>query len=179
LIVGPAGMEDRKARVEKNGRDRSRGSRWACISVLVGSACIGTVGMAVPTEESDPATQADAPTISASTIVRRDDPTPAHAGESAAATRADAEKVAITVCGACHGPRGNSTYPKFPRLAAQKASYLAGQLQAFRLKMRGDPDAIAYMWGMASELDDTTIGALAIYYAAQKAERSARSVSSA
>ena len=35
------------------------------------------------------------------------------------------------------------------------------QLKAFHSQTRGDPDAIAYMWGMASELDDTTMAARA------------------
>ena len=68
---------------------------------------------------------------------------------------------------------GNSTQPKFPRLAGQHASYLGAQLKAFRAQTRGDPDAVGYMWGMASELDDTTIDALAGYYAGQKAGASA------
>jgi cytochrome c553 len=90
------------------------------------------------------------------------------AEEIDAATRLHAEKIAITVCGTCHGPQGNSTQPKFPRLAGQNANYLAAQLKAFRSQARGDPDAIGYMWGMAAELDDDTIAALAAYYAAQK-----------
>ncbi|MBV8145623.1 MAG: c-type cytochrome, partial [Gammaproteobacteria bacterium] len=36
------------------------------------------------------------------------------------------------------------------------------------------PDAISYMWGMAAELDDETIAALAAYYAAQKPEAGPR-----
>jgi cytochrome c553 len=94
-------------------------------------------------------------------------------------TRAYAEKLAITVCGTCHGPRGNSTQPKYPQLAGQNANYLAAQLKAFRAQTRGDPDAIGYMWGMASQLDDETIQALAVYYAAQKAEPSASGASAA
>jgi cytochrome c553 len=97
---------------------------------------------------------------SAGSAVRADEPD--------AADKLHAQKVAITVCGTCHGPQGNSTQPKFPRLAGQNANYLATQLQAFRTQARGDPDAIGYMWGMAAELDDTSIGALANYYAAQK-----------
>jgi cytochrome c553 len=97
---------------------------------------------------------------SAGSAVRADEPD--------AADKLHAQKVAITVCGTCHGPQGNSTQPKFPRLAGQNANYLATQLQAFRTQARGDPDAIGYMWGMAAELDDTSIGALASYYAAQK-----------
>jgi cytochrome c553 len=90
------------------------------------------------------------------------------ADEIDAADRARAETIAVTVCGTCHGTEGNSIQPKFPRLAGQNANYLATQLKAFRAQTRGDPDAIAYMWGMASQLDDTTINALAAYYAEQK-----------
>jgi cytochrome c553 len=97
----------------------------------------------------------------------------ARADEAEAAARLYVQKVAITVCGTCHGPRGNSTQPKFPRLAGQNANYLVAQLKAFRSQTRGDPDAIGYMWGMASELDDAPMAALAAYYAAQKAEPSA------
>jgi cytochrome c553 len=94
----------------------------------------------------------------------------ARAEEPDAADKLHAQKVAVTVCGTCHGPTGNSTQPKFPRLAGQNANYLAAQLKAFRSQARGDPDAIGYMWGMAAELDDDTIAALAAYYAAQKPE---------
>jgi cytochrome c553 len=94
------------------------------------------------------------------------------ADDTDAAAQLRAQKLAITVCGSCHGPTGNSMQPKFPRLAGQKASYLAAQLKAFRAQTRGDPDAISFMWGMAAELDDATIEALASYYAAQKAQPS-------
>ena len=100
----------------------------------------------------------------ASTALRADEPD--------AADKQHAQKVAITVCGTCHGPQGNNTQPKYPRLAGQNANYLATQLKAFRSQARGDPDAISYMWGMAAELDDDTIAALAAYYAAQKADTS-------
>ena len=99
------------------------------------------------------------------------------ADEPDAATRAYAGKIAITVCGTCHGPNGNSTNPKYPRLAGQNPNYLATQLKAFRSQTRGDPDAIGYMWGMAAELDDASIEALAAYYAGQKAEPSASGAS--
>jgi len=94
------------------------------------------------------------------------------ADEPDAAAALHALKVATTVCGTCHGRDGNSTQPKFPRLAGQHANYLVAQLKAFRAQTRGDPDAIGYMWGMSSELDDPTIAALATYYAAQKPEPS-------
>jgi cytochrome c553 len=89
------------------------------------------------------------------------------ADEPDAAAKARARYVAITVCGTCHGVTGNSTFPKFPRLAGQDAKYLARQLKAFRDQTRGDSDAIAYMWGMAAQLTDESIDALAAYYAAQ------------
>ena len=98
----------------------------------------------------------------------------ARAEEIDPADRARAETIAVTVCGTCHGVDGNSIQPKFPRLAGQNANYLAAQLKAFRAQTRGDPDAIAYMWGMANQLDDTTINALAAYYAAQKPETGPR-----
>ena len=90
--------------------------------------------------------------------------------EPDAASMAYAQRLAIGVCGTCHGPRGNSQQPKFPRLAGQSAQYLAAQLKAFRAQTRGDPDALGYMWGMASQLDDTTIDALAKYYSSQRPE---------
>jgi cytochrome c553 len=92
----------------------------------------------------------------------------AAADEVDTATRVYAETIAVTVCGTCHGTQGNNTNPKFPLLAGQNASYLTAQLKAFHSQTRGDPDAIGYMWGMASELDDGTISALAAYYAAKK-----------
>lgn len=86
---------------------------------------------------------------------------------------ADAQKVAlrktIDTCATCHGINGKSVAPTFPNLAAQTAPYLEAQLRAFRDQTRADPDAQAYMWGMASQLSDSTISALAAYYAAQPA----------
>jgi len=90
------------------------------------------------------------------------------ADENDAALQLRAETVAITVCGTCHGKTGTNTQPKFPVLAAQNANYLVAQLKAFHAQTRGDPDAIAYMWGMAAELDEPSMTALAEYYSAQK-----------
>jgi len=89
-----------------------------------------------------------------------------------------AQRLAVGVCGTCHGAHGNSEQPKFPILAAQNANYLAAQLKNFRSQTRGDPDAISYMWGMAGPLSDESITALAQYYSSQKAAR-ARTASSA
>ena len=97
----------------------------------------------------------------------------AGADEPDAVAQEYAHRLAVGVCGTCHGPQGNSEQPKFPRLAGQSANYLAAQLKAFRGQTRGDPDALGYMWGMANQLDDGTIDALAKYYSGQRADLSA------
>ena len=92
----------------------------------------------------------------------------ARADEPDGATQAYAQRLAVGVCGTCHGSRGNSVQPKFPRLAGQNPNYLVAQLKNFRGQTRGDPDAISYMWGMAGPLSDETIDALAKYYSSQQ-----------
>jgi len=92
----------------------------------------------------------------------------ATAGTAAAATQQDAMALAKGVCSACHGPEGRSVSPVFPRLAGQQSAYVMLQLDAFRGHQRADPNAQAYMWGMAAQLGDDTIKELADYYAAQK-----------
>jgi cytochrome c553 len=88
-------------------------------------------------------------------------------------TAADAQKAAlrktIETCGTCHGTDGRSVSPTFPNLAAQTAPYIEAQLHAFKDQTRADPDAQAYMWGMASPLTDTTISAVAGYFSTQPA----------
>jgi len=81
---------------------------------------------------------------------------------------ADAAKLANQVCASCHGPRGDSISPGFPKLAGQRAEYLETQLKAFRDRTRADPMAQAYMWGMTSQLSDETIKKLAAFYSGQK-----------
>jgi cytochrome c553 len=78
-----------------------------------------------------------------------------------------AQRIAIGTCATCHGPHGQSISPKFPVLAGQHANYLAAQMHGFKDQKRGDPDALGYMWGMAANLDDATIAALADYYSRQ------------
>jgi len=79
-----------------------------------------------------------------------------------------ARDLAIGVCGTCHGVDGNSTNPMFPRLAGQHAWYIEQQLKEFRDHKRGDPYAVGYMYGMASQLSNATIDALAKYFSHQK-----------
>lgn len=87
---------------------------------------------------------------------------------TAGAQQSDPATVARQVCASCHGPAGQSISSAFPRLAGQQPDYINAQLKAFRDRKRGDPMAQAYMWGMASQLDDATIKGLAAYYARQK-----------
>lgn len=91
----------------------------------------------------------------------------ARASDVTPAARQTADHLAATTCSTCHGTGGRSTSPTFPHLAAQTAPYLEQQLKAFRDQTRADPDAQAYMWGMASQLNDDTIKAIAAHYAAQ------------
>jgi cytochrome c553 len=78
-----------------------------------------------------------------------------------------AAKTAAEVCSACHGLKGSSVSPTFPNLAGQTAPYIETQLKAFKDQSRADPDAQAYMWGMASQLSDGMISALAAFFAGQ------------
>jgi cytochrome c553 len=88
-------------------------------------------------------------------------------------TLTDTQKAAlqktIETCSACHGLNGRSVAPTFPNLAAQSAPYIELQLHAFKDQTRADPDAQAYMWGMASQLDDASISGLAAYFSKQSA----------
>src|SRR5208282_3087683 len=90
--------------------------------------------------------------------------------DTAAVPMTEAQKTAlkktIDSCGTCHGVNGRSVSPTFPNLAAQTAPYIELQLHAFKDQSRADPDAQAYMWGMASQLNDAMISGLAGYFAA-------------
>jgi cytochrome c553 len=85
-----------------------------------------------------------------------------------AATREAAAKLAVNVCGSCHGPEGRGDNPRIPRLAEQQRAYIEVQLKAFRNQSRGDHAAHEYMWGVAATLSDDVVAALAEYFAAQQ-----------
>lgn len=93
----------------------------------------------------------------------------ARSAEPSTPTVQAARQLAATTCSICHGTSGRNTSPTFPNLAAQTAPYLQAQLQAFRDQTRADPDALAYMWGMASQLSNETIEAIAAFYSTQAA----------
>jgi cytochrome c553 len=92
----------------------------------------------------------------------------AASAETELANKEAAAKVAINLCSSCHGPRGDSVSPTFPKLAGQQKDYLAAQLRALKAKNRADPEAHDYMWGMAATVPDSLIDSLAEYYASQK-----------
>lgn len=79
------------------------------------------------------------------------------------------EEKAINLCSTCHGPRGISTSPEFPILAAQREGYLVAQLEAFQTKTREENAAHDFMWGIAGNLDAATIKSVAYYFATQPA----------
>jgi cytochrome c553 len=85
-----------------------------------------------------------------------------------AATREAATKLAVNLCGTCHGPEGRGDNPRIPRLAAQQRAYIEVQLKAFRNRSRGDYAAHESMWGIAATLDDDVVTALADYFSAQR-----------
>jgi cytochrome c553 len=85
-----------------------------------------------------------------------------------AATREAATKLAVNVCGTCHGAEGRGDNPRIPRLAAQQRQYLEVQLKAFRDRSRGDYAAHESMWPVAATLNDDIVAGLAEYFSAQK-----------
>ncbi len=70
---------------------------------------------------------------------------------------------AVASCVACHGDKGNSTAPIFPKLAGLNKKYLIKQLEDFKLHQRKNPT----MEGLAAGLSDEAIADIATYYAAQ------------
>jgi cytochrome c553 len=97
----------------------------------------------------------------------------AHGADVSPDALTDAQRTAlqktIETCGTCHGVHGRSVSPTFPNLAAQTAPYIELQLHAFKDQTRADPDAQAYMWGMAAQLNDGLISGLAAYFSKQSA----------
>ena len=68
-------------------------------------------------------------------------------------------------CDRCHGVNGNSTDPRLPALASQRADYLEWILKAFRSGARKSPA----MTAMSKVLTEADVAMLADYYARQKA----------
>jgi cytochrome c553 len=67
-------------------------------------------------------------------------------------------------CVGCHGAKGNSLVPTFPKLAGQHAVYLESTLKEFRSGTRKND----LMSPFAAGLSDADIADIAAYYEAQK-----------
>jgi cytochrome c553 len=67
-------------------------------------------------------------------------------------------------CGRCHGPKGNSTDPRFPVLAGQDQDYLAKALELYHGGERENP----LMFAMSFLMTQSDIDKLAAYYARQR-----------
>ena len=68
------------------------------------------------------------------------------------------------VCGACHGPDGNSPAPNFPKLAGQGERYLSKQMHDIKDGKR----TVLEMTGLLTNLNDQDLADLAAYFASQK-----------
>jgi cbb3-type cytochrome c oxidase subunit III len=92
-------------------------------------------------------------------------------GISGAANAADAVvgdpaagQAKATVCGACHGPDGNSPAPNFPKLAGQGQRYLLKQLHEIKDGKR----VVLEMTGLLNNLNEQDLADIAAYFASQK-----------
>ncbi|HXF65621.1 MAG TPA: c-type cytochrome [Burkholderiales bacterium] len=85
------------------------------------------------------------------------------------ADAAQAQRLALEVCAACHGADGNSTQAANPVLAGQHADYTFKQLADFKPE-GGRPAARpnAVMAGMVANLSPGEMRALAVYFESQK-----------
>ena len=67
-------------------------------------------------------------------------------------------------CTWCHGT-GAQGYAAAPRLAGQRAAYIAAQLRDYAAHIRDNPFSKQYMWGAAANLRPDTVRDLAGYFA--------------
>ncbi|MBC3383037.1 cytochrome c4 [Pseudomonas sp. SWRI12] len=85
-------------------------------------------------------------------------------GVAHAAGDAKAGEAKVAVCGACHGPDGNSMAPNFPKLAGQGERYLTKQLKEIKDGKR----VVLEMTGLLTNLSDQDLEDIAAYFASQK-----------
>jgi cytochrome c553 len=86
------------------------------------------------------------------------------AGEPVKPGDAAAGQAKAAVCGACHGPDGNSMAPNFPKLAGQGERYLNKQLHDIKSGKR----TVLEMTGLLTNLSDQDLADIAAYFASQK-----------
>jgi thiosulfate dehydrogenase len=72
----------------------------------------------------------------------------------------------LPACRQCHAPGGNGIGSTFPGIAAQQASYIKAQLQAWQAGTRSN-DPLGLMKAVADKLTPSEIDAVAAYYAAK------------
>lgn len=88
------------------------------------------------------------------------------AGPAWAQDVAAGRRVAVQVCQSCHGVDGIAKLPEAPHLAAQDATYLARQLNAYKSGDRQNE----LMTVVAQELTEQQIADVAAYYGAIEIE---------
>ena len=88
----------------------------------------------------------------------------AQAAGTALVGDAAAGQAKTVVCGACHGPDGNSMAPNFPKLAGQGDRYLLKQLHEIKDGKR----QVLEMTGLLANLNDQDLADIAAYYSSQK-----------
>ncbi|MFJ2332216.1 c-type cytochrome [Pseudomonas helleri] len=93
----------------------------------------------------------------------------AQAASTALVGDAAAGQAKTAVCGACHGPDGNSMAPNFPKLAGQGDRYLLKQLHEIKDGKR----QVLEMTGQLNNLNDQDLADIAAYYASQKSSAGA------
>lgn len=69
------------------------------------------------------------------------------------------------VCASCHMADGNSLAPTFPKIAGQKASYIAKQLKEIKEGARTAPIMVPFAGMLATDEDRANVAA---YFASQK-----------
>lgn len=85
-------------------------------------------------------------------------------GLAHAAGDATAGQSKAAVCGACHGPDGNSAAPNFPKLAGQGERYLLKQIHDIKEGRR----TVLEMTGILDNMSEQDIADIATYFASQK-----------
>jgi len=86
------------------------------------------------------------------------------AGIVHAAGDAAAGQGKVAVCGACHGPDGNSPAPNFPKLAGQGERYLLKQLQDIKSGSR----PVLEMTGQLDNFNEQDLADIAAWFSSQK-----------
>jgi len=91
---------------------------------------------------------------------------PAFAAEAALpldGAKADVGATKAAICGACHGPTGNSVNPEWPNLAGQSPTYIYEQLHLFKKDVRVNP----VMKPILDTVNEADYKDLAVYFATQ------------